>query len=142
MKRQEFYEITKELIENKVLKVLEEKGREYQSAEGKEENVFANFERTGKSQEIPSEKVITVFLDKHLSSIFTFVKDMSKIGVLEAQNKSTEPIGMRIVDAINYLLLLHGLICEKSDIAKIVSVCKEEFEKEEKENLKRFVEKP
>ena len=70
-------------------------------------NVFANFERTGKSLGIPPQKVLMIFLMKHFDGIISHV---------EGHTSQREPVTGRIKDAIVYLMLLWGMVEEENEI--------------------------
>ena len=72
------------------------------------DNVFANFQRVGEYIGISQEKVLMVYLLKHIDGI------MAHINGHESQRENVEG---RIIDVHVYLLLLRGMI-EKSAINK------------------------
>lgn len=74
----------------------EKKGYDYSGIE----DVNRNFKDGAVRLGMKPEQILGVYLDKHLDAIHTFIKD--------GEVKS-EPIRTRIVDAINYLLILHSL---------------------------------
>jgi hypothetical protein len=79
--------------------LLHNKGKEYSSTE----DCLANFKH-GTDIGVTPEQKLWIFLDKHLSSIKTYIR--------EGQVFSNEPIEGRINDAINYLFLLRCLIVD------------------------------
>lgn len=81
--------------------LLINKGREYAG----DTDALGNF-KTGLDIGVSSEQKLWIFLDKHLSSIKSYIKNNGKI-------YSTETIESRIADAMNYLFLLSCLIEEK-----------------------------
>ena len=81
-------------------RVLATKGRDYTQGEGRLKNFYRNGERLG----IPARQVLGIYLNKHLDAIETFIKR----GQVES-----EPIEGRIVDAVNYLLLLAKMVREE-----------------------------
>ena len=81
-------------------RVLATKGRDYTQGEGRLKNFYRNGARLG----IPARQVLGIYLNKHLDAIETFIKR----GQVES-----EPIEGRIVDAINYLLLLAKMVREE-----------------------------
>lgn len=110
MTHEEFEKNINEVFTN-CKKILIEKGREYQSTQNEGHNVFANFQRIGKDLNLNQESVLWVYFSKHRDSIATFIKDLEKTNSIEAlEEKLTEPINGRILDAINYLLLLDSMI--------------------------------
>ena len=66
-------------------------------------NVFANFERIGSSIDAHRDKVLMVYLLKHIDGINAFVK---------GHTSQREDVTGRIKDAIVYLLLLWGMVEE------------------------------
>jgi len=70
------------------------------------ENVFENFEDTAARLGITREEVAYVFLDKHIRGIASYIRG----------NKSQrDSIRGRIVDAINYLLILASMFEDRND---------------------------
>ena len=65
------------------------------------ENVLWNFENIGKRLAISPMKVLSVYLQKHTSSVFNYIKDGKEY---------SESIEGRISDIINYLILLLCMI--------------------------------
>ncbi|MBT9158766.1 MAG: hypothetical protein DDT26_00013 [Dehalococcoidia bacterium] len=88
------------------------KGEEYKR---REDNQFANFERGALALGLTREQVLMVYLSKHIDSITTWVKDLSR-----GENREyAEPISGRIDDAILYLLLLRGMAtCPRLSVPK------------------------
>ena len=82
------------------MKLSDEKRIEY--TEGNHnENVLWNFENIGKTLGLSPMKVLSVYMQKHISSIFNYLKDGKEY---------SESIEGRISDIINYLLLLLCMI--------------------------------
>ena len=81
--------------------LLNNKGREY-AGDGDALNNF----KTGLDIGVSAEQKLYIFLDKHLSSIKSYIKNNGKVF-------SNESIEGRIADAMNYLFLLGCLIEEK-----------------------------
>lgn len=65
---------------------------------------LANFKSAANVLGVSPEKILGVYLWKHLSAIFTYIDK----GQLES-----EPIESRIVDSVNYLALLYKMVKEK-----------------------------
>jgi hypothetical protein len=63
-------------------------------------NPFANFERVGRALGLPREKVLLVYLLKHIDGITAWAN---------GHNSQREPVRGRIVDAIVYLALLAAM---------------------------------
>jgi hypothetical protein len=90
------------------------KGREYQSTEEEGVDVFANFARGAADVAINRESILWIYFSKHRDSLSTFIKDLQKgKSIKEIEKNLTEPINGRIIDAINYLLLLNSMINDK-----------------------------
>lgn len=84
------------------------KGREYANSDDQ----LANFKRLAGRIALTPEAVLLVYLTKHLDSIDHFVKDIAKHNGAPAN--LSEPIEGRIDDAINYLILLKGLLRDRA----------------------------
>ena len=68
------------------------------------DDVNSNFKRASKKYNISPEKVLMIYVDKHLDAITTYVN--------KGQLKG-EPIDEKIDDVINYMGILLSLIKEK-----------------------------
>ncbi len=80
--------------------LLRRKGQEYS---GKEDR-HANFKRLALQLKLPPEKILWVYLTKHLDGILSYIN---------GDYAGSEPIRGRIEDARNYLALLAGMIESK-----------------------------
>ena len=67
-------------------------------------NVFANFERVAQSVDSTREKVLMVYLLKHIDGVSAYLK---------GHKSQREDVRGRITDAIVYLMLLWGMIVEE-----------------------------
>lgn len=76
--------------------------KEYARAD---DNAFANFERVSGIVGMPREKVLLVYLLKHIDGIQAWA---------DGHKSQREPVIGRICDAIVYLCLLHGMTRECS----------------------------
>lgn len=103
----EFDKLVKELED-----LLTNKGREYAG----DHDALGNF-KTGDDIGISPTQKLWTFLDKHLSSIKSYIK--------HGKVFSNEPIEGRISDAINYLFLLRCLIVEKQQAEAAIAADKE-----------------
>ena len=75
-----------------------------------DDDVFTNFRSIGDRLGIDPKIVLSIYLLKHMDSIRSYLKHGQTF---------TEDISGRIADAINYLVLLNGLIeVEKEDKGK------------------------
>ena len=68
-----------------------------------EDNVFANFERISNILEISREKVLMVYLLKHIDGISAYIK---------GHKSQREDVTGRLTDAPVYLMLLWSMIIE------------------------------
>lgn len=75
--------------------------KEYAHDEG---NAFGNFDRTGAELDLPPEKVLWIFLRKHLDGVKAHIN---------GHVSQREDVAGRIKDAITYLCLLRGLVERK-----------------------------
>jgi hypothetical protein len=69
----------------------------------REENAFANFARVGESLGLSQERVLMVYLLKHIDGISSYT---------QGHRSQREDVRGRIHDAITYLCLLYGMIDE------------------------------
>ena len=74
--------------------------REYAQSE---DNVFANFDRVAKAINSTREKVLMVYLLKHIDGISAHIK---------GHKSQREDVTGRLTDAMVYLMLLWGMIEE------------------------------
>lgn len=70
------------------------------------DDVLANFKRIGDRCQMPPEKVLDIYLLKHLDSITAYS---------DGEISQSEPIEERFADAINYLLLKYALLVERKE---------------------------
>jgi len=95
-------ELNKDIIKE-CFKLLNDKGHDYTGAN---EDTLANFKMVAQRTGLSPLQVWTVYFTKHADAIQTYIR--------KGELKS-ETIESRIEDAINYLLLLNGLIKEKNE---------------------------
>ena len=94
------YEFMRKQFLMETLNLSDAKRIEY--TEGNHEtNVLWNFEHIGKTLGLTPMKVLSVYLQKHISSLLNYLK---------TEKVYTESIEGRIMDMINYLLLLLCMI--------------------------------
>ena len=91
-------EIIQEEILPQVLRTRDEGQKEYAHEVN---NVFANFERIAKALETSREKVLMVYLLKHIDGISAYTK---------GHRSQREDVTGRITDAIVYLMLLWAMV--------------------------------
>ena len=65
--------------------------------------MHANFKRVGEYLNLPEEKVLMVYLLKHIDGIASYI---------DGHDSQREPVEGRITDAIVYLFLLWGMFDE------------------------------
>ena len=88
--------------------VLCDKGREYSRGEDR----LHNFKTAGQRRGITPERALDGMMLKHDVSIGDMISDAEKDPPVSPQR---ETMGEKITDAINYLLLLEGLLTERID---------------------------
>lgn len=101
MNTRKFERIVKEFIEE-VNRVRFQAQQEYAETD----NVFQNFEETAERLGISREEVLYVFLDKHLRGVARWIR-----GVKDQR----DAVEGRIIDAINYLIILYAMIRDEED---------------------------
>lgn len=99
MKKERFQRLLVEQHEE-LKRLTAGKGEEY----ARSDDQLANFKRQALELEVGPEKILAVYLNKHLDAIKTFLKTGTNL---------SEPIGGRIDDAILYLILLKALIIDR-----------------------------
>lgn len=85
------------------------------------ENAFGNFERLAAKLQLPREKVLWVYLTKHLDGIEAW---------LNGHKSQREPVTGRIEDAIVYLLLLHAMASEERLPVAQPAACVQDLQRE------------
>ena len=85
------------------IKTLEIKGGDYTVGAGDKDRLY-NFRTAAAGFDITPEQALGVYLFKHWTAVQRFCKE----GQVES-----EPIRGRLVDVINYCLLLHKMILER-----------------------------
>lgn len=98
---EEFDQFSEELIAE-CFKMRTTKGKEYAHSSV---DRFANFKRISERKGITPEMVASIYLQKHLDGIESFINT----GLIH----SGEGVRGRIIDAITYLMLLAGILEEK-----------------------------
>jgi len=101
MTNQELLKRAQELFQ-KCLDTLESKGKVYSG----EVNAFRNFTDVARELGISRKMVWWVYFRKHIDAIWAYVT---------FDYKDPEPIEGRIMDAINYLILLYGMIEQEKE---------------------------
>jgi len=96
----EEYKNMRERFLTETLQLSDSKRIEYTEGNHKL-NVLWNFENIGKTLGLTPMKVLSVYLQKHISSLFNYLK---------TEKEYAESIEGRIMDIINYLLLLVCMI--------------------------------
>lgn len=98
------YNTIRDGLYNEACGVSKVKGNDYTRGE---KDVLANFKNVGKKLGLDAKQVLLVYMDKHQDAIANYIKT-------NGQSES-EPIRMRIIDNINYLFLLYGLIEDEKE---------------------------
>ena len=101
MNREEFNKQRDSLLEE-AFQISKNKGKDYSRDN---EDVLYNFKSVGERLGMNPLDVLMIYMLKHQDAIETFVKS-------KGQSES-EPIRQRIIDNINYLTLLYGLIIDE-----------------------------
>lgn len=125
----QFQKFQNELFEE-CKQIAQTKGKEYAHSEDR----FANFKRCAEKKKCSPLLVASIYLDKHLDSIDSYVA--------AGQTFSTETIRSRFVDAITYLSLIAGMVYEiekdrKGSIVasnmdgRVCSICGQQFKPDE-----------
>lgn len=91
-------------IQKRSHELLENKGKEYAHADDR----LANFKRIGTLLGLKPAQVCLVYFHKHLDGIVSFVNS--------GEIYSGESLHERIVDAVNYLILLHAILDEHTHV--------------------------
>jgi len=113
MTNEEFTQESKTLIKTCLI-TLGTKGVEYQSSKKGDDNVFDNFERAANDLGVDRIIPLKIYMNKHWDSICTFIRRLnSNQSLKEVEADMSEPINGRIVDLINYLLLMNSMINEE-----------------------------
>ena len=109
MTNKDFIEETQRFFEE-CLDVMNTKGQEYAGSEDK----FANFKRLANKYNVPAEEICGIYMTKHLDSIDSFIRERrAGKSVMEIEAGLSEPISGRIMDAVNYLFILKGIVDEE-----------------------------
>jgi hypothetical protein len=113
MKKVRFQELLKQQHQA-LLALTATKGEEYANAP---DDQLANFRRLGLKLGLPMEKVLMVYLTKHLDSIEHYIKPLASGHANNLTAKAlSEPIDGRIDDAILYLILLKAIVIERREV--------------------------
>jgi len=105
MTNEKFYELVERVLDDCV-DIMRSKGDAYA---GKDQDKFANFNRLASKLGLNRTKIWMVYFQKHMDALDSF---------LRGEYNDPEPIEGRIKDAVNYLLLLYGMIQETNPMAK------------------------
>jgi len=105
MTNEKFYELVERVLDDCV-GIMRSKGDAYA---GKDQDKFANFNRLASKLGLNRTKIWMVYFQKHMDALDSF---------LRGEYNDPEPIEGRIKDAVNYLLLLYGMIQETNPMAK------------------------
>ncbi len=100
MERDKFEKFVDEAILPEIKKLRVAKGTNYSG----KEDYLRNFKTIGNELKISPEKVLWTYFKKHIDAIHSYI--------VGEYVDDTEPINRRIYDAINYLILLLGIVLE------------------------------
>jgi len=100
MKQDDFYKLILKKLLPRCFEIMKGKGTAYSGQEDK----LANFKRCAKLANVKVETAWMIYFIKHIDAIASYIR---------GEYCDNEPIEGRIVDAINYLFLLYGIIKEK-----------------------------
>jgi hypothetical protein len=94
----------------KAVELVRTKGREYSGTYDR----FSNFNRIANrsNSRLTRLQVAEVFMSKHLDAIDNYI--------FEGESHSTETIESRFLDAVNYLILIAGMIYEDKLACEII----------------------
>ena len=106
MEAQKFYDLTKNFLDE-CMEIMKSKGMAYSGTNDK----FGNFKRVAKNLCMSPEQVWFVYFSKHFDALSAYIR---------GEYSDSEPIKGRIMDMVNYLLLLNGLIVEEDGKDKTV----------------------
>ena len=103
MNRDDFLDFASERLDG-CFSLLAVKGMEYD----RNDDAFHNFYRGGELLDVEPEIALVGMFNKHLVSLLDIIDDIACEGIFP----EVEVLNEKIADAINYLLLLNGLILE------------------------------
>lgn len=106
MKIKDYRHLRDELIKD-AFDVSNVKGADYTQ---KSDDILKNFKSVAKDMGLTPYQTLGVYMKKHQDAISSFIKHDGQL--------ESEPIKGRIIDNINYLCLLWGLICEEENLLK------------------------
>lgn len=106
MKNDEFNEMRKEVIK-RCISLTDTKGKDYTKGN---EDVLIAFKEGGSSFDVSPEKYLGFALKKQVDAIYSYIKTNGA--------SQSEPIEMRIADAINYLIFLQGLVKDNKEVSE------------------------
>jgi hypothetical protein len=95
------YEKLDKIIKKQLSQILQTRDDGQKEYARDADNVFANFERVGNYIGATRERVLMVYLLKHIDGIMAYIN---------GHKSQREGVEGRITDAIVYLLLLRGMV--------------------------------
>lgn len=98
------------IIDNRITKIretLSAKAKEYAT----DDNRFHNFEVAGRMVGITPEKALQGMMMKHIVAVF----DLIDLTSIDDKKITVEMIDEKIGDTINYLILLEGMLKQRSE---------------------------
>lgn len=102
MKSEKLYDLIEKEVLPKCREIMKSKGEAYSGKEDK----LGNFKRCAKMAGTTPEKTLFTYATKHWDAISAYVRE---------EYCDSEPIEGRIMDVVNYMFLLFGLVREKQD---------------------------
>jgi len=106
MDQEQFKDIVNDMFE-KCKQLLINKNVEYARGQDK----LHNFKKAARFRNIPDEEALAGMMLKHTTSVYDYIDDLSK-----DKHHNLESWDEKIVDHINYLLLLRGLLEERYEV--------------------------
>jgi hypothetical protein len=105
-----FEKVRKELIED-AFEISDEKGEDYRVGD---RDALKNFKTVAERTGLRPTQVLGIYMMKHQDAISNYIKSGGQ--------SESEPIKERIIDNINYLCLLWGLIKEKEGSVSNINI--------------------
>ena len=105
MTHEERIDLVRAIVEKRLIPVLNAKGPDYA---GKDEEVNRNFFQVANRLGVDQYRVWGVYFFKHVMAIETWLRSGALL---------SEPLEGRIVDAINYLLILWSMLLETDKVS-------------------------
>lgn len=108
MERSEFTKVAETFIDQ-CMETIRAKGRDYAG----DEDALANFKRNAERLGLTKYQIWHVYFAKHLDAVSNSIKHNPK-----TPDAASEPLSCRLMDIINYALLMHAMLVEDKQNAK------------------------